>query len=105
MNEDIHEAINNLRSGLRWSKRFRMLSALLFLAPLVGYPLFMIFVSMTDQGPERGMILLPLIYYGLFASPLLLLPLIAWIVFGRRCRILEERLSMLPSVPNEHQIA
>jgi hypothetical protein len=91
---DINEGISSLQRRLRWVQRLRAVCAFLFLAPLIGYPLFVILVQMTDHGPERGMVLLPLVYYGLFASPLLLLPLAAWIVFYRQSRMLRERLNL-----------
>ena len=105
MNNDIYDAVQRLQRRLRWAKRFRILSTFLFLAPLIGFPLLMLLTSLNDHGPEKGMSLLPFIHYGLLGSPLLLLPLIAWAMFSRRCRIIQERLSLLPSLANEQQVA
>jgi hypothetical protein len=100
----IDDSIASLRDRVRWAKRARLAAALLFLVPLVAYPLFMFVVSIADQGPEKGMILLPILYYGLFASPLLLLPVIAWVVFHFRCRTLQQRLSLSPGFSCARQV-
>ena len=96
MVNEIDDSIASHRCRLRWLKRARVASALLFLLPLVAYPLLVFVVRITDDGSERGMILLPILYYGLVASPLLLVPLIAWIVFHFQCRALHQRLSLFP---------
>jgi hypothetical protein len=80
---------------LRRLKRARTASAFLFLFPLLAYPIFVFVVQFIDDGPERGMVLLPILYYGLIASPLLLVPLIAWVAFHFQYRVLQRRLSLV----------
>lgn len=105
MSTAIADAVCSTRRRLRWAKFFRGVSAILFVAPLVGYLLWMAFLMRTAHHPDSGFTIAGLMFYGLIWSPLLLLPLASWVIFSRRCRILRERLSLLPTNFHESETA
>jgi hypothetical protein len=69
----------------------------------VVWLLLLALTQATDHGPERGMALLPVLVYGIFASPLLLIPVVVYFVASRRCHDLEWRL-MFSSSDNDADV-
>lgn len=99
MNGDVEEAIGDLQRRLLWSKRLRAVSIFLFIAPIIAMIAILVTAVVADRkGPEAGFFTIATIFYALVWAPILLIPLVTWIVLARRCRILQERLDSLPEL-------
>ena len=98
MNAAVEEAIADLQRRLRWARRLRAFSILLFLAPIIAMSVIIVISAIAGRKePEAGFFTLGMIFYALIWAPILLMPLLAWIVLSRRCRTLQERLDCLPN--------
>ena len=97
MDRIIGEAIDDLRQSLRWARRLRAVAIFLLIAPVIVFGVLLAFAFAKQTNPDSGFFVLGLIYYGAMWSPVLLIPMGAWLVLSRRCRSLQERLDCLPT--------
>ena len=81
-----------IRRRLRRALITRRVAGLVVLGLPVVWLLLLAFTQATDHGPERGMAVLPVLVYGIFASPLLLIPIVVYFVASHRRHSLEWRL-------------
>ena len=89
--------IEDLRLRLRWARRLRAVAIFLLIAPVVAFGVVLSLALATQKNPDSGFFVLGLIYFGAMWSPVLLIPMGAWLVLSRRCRSLQERLDCLPT--------
>ena len=83
---------------LRTARIVRIAAIVLFIAPITAWIIAYVSEITRERYPDHGYVLMALFYYGLFASPLLLIPLIAFFLASRRVHSLERRL-MFPFGP------
>ena len=99
--EAISEARLDLWQRLRWTKRLRVVSLVSLVGPLIAFAVVFALAVATSKGPDSGFFILGLLFQGAMWSPMLLVPLIAWRVFARRSRLLQQRLDCLPTITDE----
>lgn len=97
MDRTIDAAIDNLRHRLRWAYRLRAVAIFFLIAPVIVFGCVLSFAAATQKNPDSGFFVLGLLYYGAMWSPVLLIPLGAWLVLSRQCRSLQQRLDCLPT--------
>lgn len=81
-----------LYQRLRRARLGRRIAGALIFAPLILGGIAFVSMLGGHQHPDSGFLILGVIYYGLFACPLLIIPIIAYILFSRRVRALEYQL-------------
>ena len=96
MDRTIGVAIDDLQRRLTWARRLRAIAIFLLIAPVIVFAVALSFAFAAQNQPDSGFTVLGLIYYGAMWSPVLLIPMGAWLIFSRRCQSLQRRLDGLP---------
>ena len=86
---------------LRLARIVRRVAVILFIAPVVLWVLAYAGVLAGQRHPDDGYLIVAMIYYGLFASPLLLIPVVAFFISSHRVRSLEQRLMFSTTNTND----
>ena len=65
------------------------------LGSVAAYIIILVWAILTRKGPDSGFFILGIIFYGVFWSPVLLVPLIGRFILNRYCRSLQKRIDVL----------
>jgi hypothetical protein len=97
MNDAEQDPFALLRRSYSRARVARAVSGFLVLAPVVAWAIYYALLVATAHGPDSGVAQAGTILYGLIAAPLLLVPLIGFIVFSIRCGSIVRRLPFTDS--------
>lgn len=82
-----------LNQQLKRAQIARRVSGFLIIAPVLVWVIALAYVMNTQHHPDDGFFVLAVLYNGLFATPLLIIPLIAFFIFSRRIYVLKRQVT------------